>query len=110
MISDVVVRVAFGDVLSFVNSNNQLAQDEDKDYTRAVLKLLHRGGHQLVPDELRDWALSNDWGEVAAKRLKHFTERVLEGGRFVYKSRLNRGLTDKTLAYWRDKAAKLDDS
>jgi hypothetical protein len=108
MLSDAVVRAAFRDIHRFVNANNHLAQPEDKDYTRAALKLLHRGGHRLVPNQLAAWALANDWGPVAAKRLRQFTERVLEGRSFVYKSRIDRGFTDVTLARWRDEAAKLD--
>lgn len=104
MISDPVLRVALRDVHRFVNPNNQLAQYEDKDYTRAVLKLLHRGGHRLVPGELAEWALANDWGPVATKRLREFTERVLEGRKFVYKSGLGRGFTERTLAAWRTAA------
>lgn len=108
MIGDPVVRAALRDVHSFVNANNQLAQPEDKDYTRAALKLLHRGRHRLDPDELAEWALTNDWGPVAAKRLREFTERVLEGRSFIYKSGIGSGFTDRTLAVWRDEAAEAD--
>jgi hypothetical protein len=105
MISDPVVRVAFREVHSFVNANNSLAQNEDKDYTRAAMQLLHRGRHRLVPTELAAWALANDWGPVAAKRLREFAERVLQGRSFVYKSGLHRGFTEQTLAAWRNGAA-----
>jgi hypothetical protein len=105
MISDPVVRVALRQIHSFVNANNMLAQDEDKDYTRAALKLLHRGGHRLVPDELVAWALANDWESVAAKRVREFAERVLQGRSFVYRSGLHRGFTEQTPAAWRNAAA-----
>jgi hypothetical protein len=105
MISDAVVRVALRDVHRFVNPNNELAQPEDKDYTRAALKLLHRGRHRLVPEELAEWALANGWGPVAAKRLRAFAERVLEGRSFVYKSGIGRGFTAETLEAWRSAAA-----
>jgi hypothetical protein len=62
-----------------VNHANQLAGSMDKRDAVWILKILHKGGHRLNPDDIYAWALANGWPSRGAARLKEYAERIGAG-------------------------------
>jgi hypothetical protein len=78
-ITDPVVAVAMESVSRFINTNNELAQQEDKAAAVDALQKLHRAGYPIDPVELEVWALADGWGGRGAARLREFAEKIREG-------------------------------
>ena len=77
---DPVVRAAMNDIRSTVNLNNRLLQAEDKAMAVETLRVLHKAGFDLIPDQLQGWALACSFG-TGAKNLADYAAKVGAGKR-----------------------------
>ncbi len=103
-VADPVVIQGLGSI--FVNQSNMLASSDDRDRAVAVLLTLHRGGHQLVPEQIYTWALANGCGAGGATRLRELAEKISAGRALRTRRPLTAILRADALPRWRDEAQR----
>jgi len=65
-----------------INLSSGLTHPSDKENTIQLLRLLHKKGFELNPDNIKIWALRNGWNSNAASKLYEIAEGVLKGKKF----------------------------
>jgi hypothetical protein len=66
---DPAVTAALEDLQRHVNVTTGLPHPTDKRAANEAFKALKQGGHQIDADEVRKWALRNDWDQRGAAEL-----------------------------------------
>jgi len=65
-----------------VNLSSGLTHTSDREKTIQLLRILHKKGINLNPDDMRIWALQNGWNSDASSRLYEIAEGVIRGKKF----------------------------
>jgi len=101
-ISDPVVRIAMEHLSIGVNLSTGLTHPSDKARAVETFRVLRRGGHRWVPEEIQAWALGHGWRNRGAEDLRKYAAGVLEGKTF---RTAGFGLNPSVLEAWRQQAA-----
>jgi len=73
------VENAFLSLTQGINLSTGLSHPSDKDAAKRTLSNLKKNGHMLVPDEIRKWALRNNWAPKNAAALSKLAGRYFKG-------------------------------
>jgi len=65
-----------------INVSTGLTHSSDKESAINLLQILHRKGVVLEPENMKIWALQNDWTSDGANDLQDIAQRILDGRRF----------------------------
>lgn len=78
-IGDPVVLEAMQWLTGVVNLSTGLAHPNDKSRAVGAFRLLKKGRHAWVPEEIHAWALANGWKSRHAEQLRDLAERIAAG-------------------------------
>ena len=72
---DPYVVAALNSLTSTINLSSGLLHSMDKKTTKVTLSTIKEAGHQPDPEDLRKWAMQNNWSSSGADALKKMAER-----------------------------------
>lgn len=61
-----------------INLSTGLAHPSDKEAAKRVLSDIKQSGHRLAPDDIRKWAIRNNWAPKAAEDLGNLAKRYFK--------------------------------
>lgn len=73
---------ALSALTGIINVSTGLTHSSDRESAIQLLKILHSNRIQLKPDNMKIWALQNEWTSHGANDLQDIAQRILEGRRF----------------------------
>ncbi len=67
---------------NIINLSTGLTHSSDKDSAIQLLRILHQNRIPLNPEDMRIWALQNDWTSDGANLLRDYAQGILKGRRY----------------------------